>query len=391
MNYTNCYRLFTNDQRSRMQASLLTTSRASLNTSWANNQGAYPTVFVAPGAPSITPVSTLTTANLAGITNITLNNRVIYSLNASRDGGYLNNSNKWYDLFELTANGNYTMVVTLGVSGNAEQLGVWIDYNNDGSFNAGTEEIYRNTNIPAATGAAGISINFTVPPNASINTGQIVRMRLTEDLSTIYGIPAITNLSATLAYGQAEDYPVYLLSSPLPLNLLSFTGKRVTEAVQLNWKTEQEQNTKEFDVERSTNGASFTRIGTVTATGLSSGSEYQFKDMHITNGEYFYRLKMKDVDGAFTYSQVIRFIISPKGMLVKGNPFTDEIRLLFPSANGEAMFRLTDALGKIVLRSSAIIGSGEVVLSINKQLSPGVYVLEAVVNGERFTEKIIKK
>ncbi|MEO6490657.1 MAG: hypothetical protein ABIO04_12010 [Ferruginibacter sp.] len=86
MNYTNCYRLFTNDQKNRMQASCVTTTRSGLATSWANNQGVYPTVWTPPIAPSVTPTSSLLSANSAGITNVSLNNRIVYSLNASRDG-----------------------------------------------------------------------------------------------------------------------------------------------------------------------------------------------------------------------------------------------------------------------------------------------------------------
>lgn len=392
MNYTNCYQLFTNDQKSRMQASCVTTSRACLATSWANNQGAYPTVWSAPIAPSITPTSLLTTANLAGITNLSLNGRVVYSLNASRDAGYLNNANKWYDLFELVANTSYTLTVTLGASGNAEQLGVWIDYNNDGSFNNSIEQIYLNTNIPAATGAAGISINFTVPVNASISTGQIVRMRLTDDLSTIFGVTPINNTSASLSYGQAEDYPIYLRSDLIPLKLISFTGKRISDAIQLNWQTEEEQVTREYQLERSLNGRDFNRIGIVTATGSSNGATYDFPDRDIAYGTYFYRLKIINRSGSFTYSNIISFTLTGKSMLVKGNPFKDNIEVLMPGNTGEVIFRLIDAKGRVVYLKQELINSNGIILSLkDKNLSSGVYVLEAVVNGQRFSEKLVKE
>lgn len=392
MSYTNCYQLFTNDQKARMQAACVTTTRTGLISSWANNQGAYPTVWSAPIAPSVTPVSSLLSANIAGVTNVTLNNRVVYSLNATRDGGYMNNATKWYDLFELTANTNYNITVTLGASGNAEQLGIWIDYNNDGVFNSGTEQLYLNTNIPAATGAAGITVNFTVPSNASISTGQVVRMRVMDDASTIFGVPAITASTATLSYGQAEDYPVYLRINPVPLTLVDFSGKKQNDGILLNWNTQQEINTRAFEVERSMNGRDFITIGNVAAKGNNSGADYDFRDMNITTGTYFYRLKMIDLDSRFTYSKVINFTVSGKGMLVKGNPFRDKITVVLPVSSGEAGFRLFDSKGRVVYMNRLVLSSPEIILSLkDNSLGSGVYILEATVNGQHFSEKLIKE
>ncbi len=392
MNYTNCYRLFTSDQKARMLAACATTSRRSLATSWANNDGAYPTVWSAPIAAAITPTSSLTTANLAGITNISMNGKVVYSLNASRDGGYLNNSTKWYDLFELVANTSYNLIVTLGASSNAEQLGVWIDYDNDGNFNNSNEQIYLNTNIPSATGAAGITINFTVPANAGMAAGQIVRMRLVDDLSTVFGVTPINNTSATLSYGQAEDYPVYLRSGPVPVKLLSFTGKKISDAIQLNWKTEQEKDSKEFNLERSQNGRDFNSIATITARGSSAESDYTFPDRNISFGTYFYRLKMIDKDGAFKYSDILSFTITGKGMLVKGNPFKDKIEVLLPGSSGEATFRLLDSKGRVVYMKKEMINNSSIILTLkDRQLSSGIYILEASVNGQHFSEKLVKE
>ena len=145
-----------------MQASLTTTSRAGLATSWANNQGSYLATFVAPiAAVTPAPISTLTTADIAGIMSVTLNGQTVFSLDATQDGGYLNNSTKWYDVFQLTPNTNYNMVVQLDGL-NHEQLGVWIDYDNNGIFNNTTEQIYLVTHIDKTTAAAGVTINFTL-------------------------------------------------------------------------------------------------------------------------------------------------------------------------------------------------------------------------------------
>lgn len=391
MNYTNCYQLFTNDQKARMQASVLTTQRSSLGSSWANGQGAYPAPFVASIPASSTPVSILKSPDVAGILNVSLAGRIVNSLNATEDGGYLNNSNKWYNTFDLNASSAYTLnVITLN-SGNNSQLGVWIDYDNDGTFNNTNEQIYLNTDVIAAT--TSFSISFTTP-GSSLGKNKFVRMRISQDLSTIYGIAAVSNSSTSLTYGQAEDYSVYLNGGVLPVSLTSFSGKKEINEIGLKWITSQEINSNFFDIERSAKSSPFLAIGKVWASGAFKGANYNFIDKDVsTSGNYLYRLKIVDNNGQFEYSKTLNFNVqTPKKIILLENPFKENLNLLLPYSTGKANFKLIDASGKIVFQKSINLnGSSSVKLSIqNTTISRGIYLLETVINNERFTLKVIK-
>jgi hypothetical protein len=213
MNYTFATRLFTADQKNRMKASVMSTIREGLSTSWANNKGTYPTTWVAPKAATVMPVTSATGmgAIYAGIYRVELNDMIVNSLVTSQERGYLNNADKWYDLFSIKAGLTYTMKVNILNGGNNNQLGVYIDYNNDGAFNETTEKVFLDTNIPASDGVGYTlekSITFTVPVSDSMSTGSIVRMRVINDLYSF--APNISGSSSTLIYGQAEDYAIYL-------------------------------------------------------------------------------------------------------------------------------------------------------------------------------------
>ena len=109
-----------------------------------------------------------------------------------------------------------------------------------------------------------------------------MRLRITEDLSsTAYGLPPVTNVSAALVYGQAEDYAAFLTGGLVSVSLSSFTGKQAPDAINLQWNTAQEINTESFDVERSYNAGPYTAIGNVHATGSASGAQYTFRDADI--------------------------------------------------------------------------------------------------------------
>jgi len=76
----------------------------------------------------------------------------------------------------------------------------------------------------------------------------------------------------------------------LPINLTTFNAKKVNnEEVMLNWETGTEENFKGFDVEASTDGSKFSKIGHVKGTG--SGSKYEMMDRNPFQGINYYRLK----------------------------------------------------------------------------------------------------
>lgn len=95
-------------------------------------------------------------------------------------------------------------------------------------------------------------------------------------------------------------------STPLPVQLTSFTAQYVGQQVQLQWVTAQEKDAATFDVERSADGKIFTAVTTVRAAGNSTTRrEYSAQDAAPRAGLNYYRLKQIDTDGTFAYSAVV--------------------------------------------------------------------------------------
>ena len=96
----------------------------------------------------------------------------------------------------------------------------------------------------------------------------------------------------------------------VPLTLVDFWGERIPEENfnRLFWITQSESNTDKFVVERSIgNAKNFSPIGEVEAAGNSSEElYYTFDDLDSRfAGQYFYRLKMLDLNGSIDYSKVV--------------------------------------------------------------------------------------
>lgn len=113
--------------------------------------------------------------------------------------------------------------------------------------------------------------------------------------------------------GSINSWNIVFGATALPLDLLSFTGKNSSNGYnEFEWKTGVEKLTRSFELERSTNGSNYTKVGTVMAVG-NGNNTYTHKDIYSTNGNVYYRLKMIDIDGTFGFSNTIRLNINDIG------------------------------------------------------------------------------
>ena len=96
------------------------------------------------------------------------------------------------------------------------------------------------------------------------------------------------------------------LATVLPLRLITFNGNRHGVNNKLQWTTENEINTKSFDVERSADGNIFSKIGSLNSRNTLTENRYDFTDTHVTMPVNYYRLKLTDVDGKYTHSNIIK-------------------------------------------------------------------------------------
>ena len=80
------------------------------------------------------------------------------------------------------------------------------------------------------------------------------------------------------------------------------------DAIQVRWATASEINNREFDVERSTDGSTWTIIGLVPGNGNSTQENmYAYNDLNVVPGiPYYYRLKQIDFNGNYQYPSLSR-------------------------------------------------------------------------------------
>jgi len=146
-------------------------------------------------------------------------------------------------------------------------------------------------------------------------------------------------------------------SSPLPINLIRFSGIAKKHAVELTWTTNSERDNHFFKIERSTDGYNFYQIGKVNSKFPDGNSnlktEYTYLDENVSETIYYYRLIQQDFDGAQTVSNIIsvRFLKEKDfTFTIYPNPNKGEFTIDFSGLENNHLIKvyLHDINGKII-------------------------------------------
>lgn len=182
----------------------------------------------------------------------------------------------------------------------------------------------------------------------------------------------------------------------LPLELLAFTGISKDDDVILQWTTEHEYNTRDIDIEKSTDGIHFSTAGNIAALNSPGKHEYSFTDYDAgatASGKLYYRLKQKDLNGKYEYSKtIIVYMRAIRSLTISPNPAQNFLDIVYREQNVTQKLRLqiTDLSGKKVLEQ--IIDPAAIKHRINiTALSKGVYFISILNNGKRTTARFAKQ
>ena len=190
------------------------------------------------------------------------------------------------------------------------------------------------------------------------------------------------------SFGQDRFSLVIRQNPALMMHLLNFTAAKSANSAQVVWKTENEQNYTYFTVERSTNnGQTFSVIGSVPSAALGS---YSYLDKAPLLGANLYRLKIEDINGSISYSNVVTIMygasntITLNGFNLYPNPTAGSLSLAITNqsaANAPAAVKpvynieIVNSTGAVVktAQSSSLVWSSDV-----SQFLPGTYIVRVI-------------
>lgn len=247
-------------------------------------------------------------------------------------------------------------------------IAAWYDDKPDVSTNiSGTPYFFLPGYYDIRSASQGLNVLPSVPAAATSATNV---------LGTNDGINFVDlGTVGTLGSGTVLPSGYYQLrfanSSPiLPVTLTAFTAKRQGNKSQLQWKLTAEHNVKEYIVERSREGRSYSTVGTQPSLGPTAQERtYTLYDASPFNGANYYRIKTVDEDGKTSYSAVVELSFDMMiNITVYPNPVRD-YAIISGVENGMQV-TVFDLTGQKLLQKEAVANRVEINL---KHLPAAVY------------------
>lgn len=343
--------------------------------------------------------------------NISMGNKTL-TLQTSGGSTHFNNVN-----FDVTSKGTITGSAPIYISNsvfsfagsselNSQQLldisgNSWISFatNSDLLATGGPVNLSGNTVVVVGDGKVGNSASIEINgPALNINGAAGIVISGPNDYyfnwntykgngTTYTTTPNVLNCgtghphscSAPLLYGGATLTSSGIsLSTALPVVLSGYSATlQNNHTVYISWTTEQESNSANFSIERSTDGSNWTAVGSVNAKGNSStATNYSFTDGNPATGINQYRLKVADRDGSYVYSDVKTVKNElPTNISIFPNPTHDFVNVTVGQSPVNSV-RLMNANGQLLQEVTVNNRNNGVVSMPVQKYSAGIYVVQ---------------
>lgn len=252
--------------------------------------------------------------------------------------------------------------------------------------------VYRGTAFPSLQG-------YYVAADFYSGTFYLVARNGSNFTTTTQVIPT----TGIADFGETENGEAYVVSltggavyrlesssgGPLPVTLRAFSGAVNGGAVKLDWNTSTEINLKQFDIEYSLNSSSFSPAGTVAANNATNGAAYTFTHVLNNSGPVFYRLKMTDLDGSFSYSNVIKVMVADGNTkLIAPTVIKDGYLRVNLANRNYSSLELINSNGVRVFNRSLEGQTGRLEMATGT-LVPGIYIVRLTGNGDPVSERVV--
>jgi hypothetical protein len=265
--------------------------------------------------------------------------------------------------------------------------------------NAGSDQVLGNVTTASLAGndpgvASGV---WTVVASPAGSAPQITNTASPLTTATNLNIAGTYDFAWTITTPHggcvSSDTVRVIVTTTLDVRWLYFNADKENEQVLLAWGTAREQNNKGFDIERSSDGVAWQRIGFKESAIPGGNSEqpldYRFTDEHPLPGINFYRLKQIDFDGRYMYSRVNKVTMyEPERWLLSPNPVKDNLTIT--GMKDVIIVQLMNGYGQVII---TIPVNAQATLNVPmSELPAGVYFIKMITTaGDSGVRKIIKR
>jgi hypothetical protein len=202
--------------------------------------------------------------------------------------------------------------------------------------------------------------------------------------------------SSGITGGLRGDLAGCILAAAVPVTLESFSGAENNCTVRYQWTVSQEANMGRYDVEILNKSGQFVSAAQVTPTNTDVRHSYSIT-IPASEKTMTARLKQTDLDGSFTYSDIVRINTNCEKTksisILNSGSLKDDLQIRWNNFTPEDVsVSVYNATGSLISRKNVNTGTAAGISNISiSQLPSGVYLIAAqTASGEKFTERFIK-
>jgi hypothetical protein len=192
--------------------------------------------------------------------------------------------------------------------------------------------------------------------------------------------------TANATFANFSPFFVTKKAGVVPVNFKNITATLKQNVTIVEWEVGNEVNIVRYIVEKSTNGRTFTAIGSVVANNSKS---YAFDDASVFSEEiYYYRIRTEELTGEFKYSNIVFVKLgNGKDVVVYPNPVGETLSIA--GLKGNTVLKVINSTGQVLIQQSTTASS----VSIDAtSLKTGIYLLQVFSNGKiQATKTIVKQ
>ncbi len=269
---------------------------------------------------------------------------------------------------KISANGNTTLVLT------SDNLLFSWGSNTVGQLGYGSN-FYANLNTPVLV-QRNVALSGKTISHLGAGLDHFLVMD-TDGMLYSWGRNTYGQLGDSSVTNRYDPVAVYQnILGPLPVELTTFSAAVSGKNVVLNWGTATEISNYGFDIERSSDKSSWSKIGFVPGNGNSNSTkQYSYTDNPgSANGKIYYRLKQLDTDGKYEYSKILEVNLGTPAEFALNqnypNPFNPSTTISFSVPVG----------GYVSLAIFNLLGE-KIAEPINKALDAGNYTVDFDASG----------
>ncbi len=301
--------------------------------------------------------------------------------------------------------------------GNTSRFTCKVDYNINwstlafGGFSGGSGLVTQSSTFEGGEPGGGItqqtsnwnanfgqsfSQNFTVPISAISESGGSFEVKYVSNSTATVVSRVFGNADGMMAHDPGMEgrasftvvYDIWQLQQILPIYLTQFSISKSNASNLLQWTTSSDAGNLGYNVQVSTDGASFTTIKYVPVQNQNQGSNYTYAHFNTAQGRLYYRLQVVQANGSVLYSKTLSISNSPKHnleLIPNGSLNTYSISATVAS---KSIIKVYNSQAQYITTINLPAGSSTTSLDMSKY-HPGIYVVQLITNGSTQVAKII--